>query len=666
MADVKTLKTRIALKYDSYSAWTSSPGKDLVLLKGEIGICEIPSGNTAATTAPTTLFKVGDGEHTFENLQWSSALAADVYDWAKAETVVLDGTSIKFKTGETVKHTIDLSSFATDAEVEAIRSSLDSRIVALENKFTGTGSVQGQIDAIDARLDIIEGVDTVDGSVKKALKDAKAYADSQDSALKTELQKYADQAETDAKSYADTELAKDRSRLTAAETAINTINGEDTVDGSIKKALKDAKAYADQAELDAIASAKTYTDGRETAIKDAYEKYADDAEQAAKDYADDEIEKAVEAQAAIDLAQNTEIGNKLDKSVYDAYITGKSMSDEELKAYADSKASAAQSAAETNAATTAQSKVDALANGQVATNAAEIARVAGLVSSEATARENADKALDERLVEVEAFFKTTEGKTLDTALDTLVEIQDYLNGEGDATGGLISRVAANEEAIGNLEDRVDDAEGAIEELKAADTTIGQRIDALVGTNGTIATGDATTLASAKSYTDGRETLIRSELKTAYETYADKAEEDAIKTANAYTDAEVDKLEAADLAIDNKVKALQDVVDGYSTKGSIKIAIEAAASAASVADGKAVAADGKAGDAQTRVGVLENKVNNETTGLAATKVIADRADAKSLDNANRIKAIEDDYLKMADLFIIDCGTSTTVIHEKPKA
>ena len=34
--NVKTLKTRIALKYDSYTNWTTSPGKDLVLLKGEI------------------------------------------------------------------------------------------------------------------------------------------------------------------------------------------------------------------------------------------------------------------------------------------------------------------------------------------------------------------------------------------------------------------------------------------------------------------------------------------------------------------------------------------------------------------------------------------------------------------------------------------------------
>lgn len=86
------INTRIALKIDSYANWTnlSVPGKggNLVLAKGEIGLCEIPS-NGPATTAPTVLFKVGDGTLPFHHndptkcLKWASALAADVYDWAK-------------------------------------------------------------------------------------------------------------------------------------------------------------------------------------------------------------------------------------------------------------------------------------------------------------------------------------------------------------------------------------------------------------------------------------------------------------------------------------------------------------------------------------------------------------------------------------------------------
>lgn len=84
----KILDTRIQLKYDSYTNWSNTTlgegkGANLVLKKGEVGFCDIPTGSAEATTAPTVLFKVGDGSHKFSELQWASALAADVYDWAK-------------------------------------------------------------------------------------------------------------------------------------------------------------------------------------------------------------------------------------------------------------------------------------------------------------------------------------------------------------------------------------------------------------------------------------------------------------------------------------------------------------------------------------------------------------------------------------------------------
>nr|DAM31597.1 MAG TPA: hypothetical protein [Ackermannviridae sp.] len=40
-----------------------------------------------------------------------------------------------------------------------------------------TTDLQGKIDTINGKLDVIQGEDTVDGSIKKALKDAKEYAD---------------------------------------------------------------------------------------------------------------------------------------------------------------------------------------------------------------------------------------------------------------------------------------------------------------------------------------------------------------------------------------------------------------------------------------------------------------------------------------------------------
>jgi hypothetical protein len=61
--------------------------------------------------------------------------------------------------------------------------------------------------------------------------------------------------------------------------------------------------------------------------------------------------------------------------------------------------------------------------------------------------------------------------------------------------------------------------------------------------------------------------------------------------------------------------------------------------------------------------LQGIVNNETTGLAATKAIADAAKKTSEDNDAAIKVIQADYLKAADQYIFNCGSSTTVVHEK---
>ena len=81
----KTLNVRIKNKYDSYENWVAA---GVILEAGEIAIAyttvDVKEGNGTAKH-PALLMKVGDGEHTFANLPWLSAKAADVADWAKAE-----------------------------------------------------------------------------------------------------------------------------------------------------------------------------------------------------------------------------------------------------------------------------------------------------------------------------------------------------------------------------------------------------------------------------------------------------------------------------------------------------------------------------------------------------------------------------------------------------
>lgn len=87
----KVLKTRIQLKYDTLQNWTTN---DPVLKRGELAIATIDAASPANKQLPPVMFKVGDGTSKFSELDWASALAADVYGWAKQSgiTVGISGT----------------------------------------------------------------------------------------------------------------------------------------------------------------------------------------------------------------------------------------------------------------------------------------------------------------------------------------------------------------------------------------------------------------------------------------------------------------------------------------------------------------------------------------------------------------------------------------------
>ena len=130
----KHLNTRIKLKIGTYAEWTDESvegkGANFVLKHGEIGFCEIPTGNAEATTAPTILFKVGNGTTPFKGLKWASALAADVYAWAKKNEVKITGSGNAI-TGASISEdgflTFDKGeTFATVEQLEEIVGGLDA------------------------------------------------------------------------------------------------------------------------------------------------------------------------------------------------------------------------------------------------------------------------------------------------------------------------------------------------------------------------------------------------------------------------------------------------------------------------------------------------------------------------------------------------------------
>lgn len=89
----KTLNTRIQSRIDTYENWMKS---ELILLKGEIAICTIPTGTSDSGSAnlPSTMLRVGDGVHTFSELPWFQAIGADIYPWAKAATPAIPAENI--------------------------------------------------------------------------------------------------------------------------------------------------------------------------------------------------------------------------------------------------------------------------------------------------------------------------------------------------------------------------------------------------------------------------------------------------------------------------------------------------------------------------------------------------------------------------------------------
>lgn len=185
---LKEIKTKIALKVLTLVEWEAI--KDTYKpLRGEVCFCEIPEGNANATNAPTVLFKVGDGNKFFGELNWASALAADVHAWAKAANApdeydtkyafeivkagaedkneVLQVTETTYKNGvagEPVVTTIDVVTHNDLGE-------------ALKNYYIK--------DEVDALLAATADAATADATAKAnaAEANAKAYADEKVTAL---------------------------------------------------------------------------------------------------------------------------------------------------------------------------------------------------------------------------------------------------------------------------------------------------------------------------------------------------------------------------------------------------------------------------------------------------------------------------------------------------
>ena len=140
MANENIVQTRISLKYDTYEKWSATANQK-VLLRGEIAIATLATDlaqEVNNTTKQPILFKVGDGTSTFNQLPWASALAADVYAWAKAKEVVRNGKVLQFKDDK--GNVVDSVTFdyLTQAEVDARVTAVTGALTSLTTSAKGT------------------------------------------------------------------------------------------------------------------------------------------------------------------------------------------------------------------------------------------------------------------------------------------------------------------------------------------------------------------------------------------------------------------------------------------------------------------------------------------------------------------------------------------------
>lgn len=224
----KTLKTRIQLKYDTYANWTTN---NPTPLSGEVCVVVIPAASNVVTQEPTILFKVGDGTTAFNSLPFAGGIAADVYDWAKAATKPVYSASEITGLADAINNTVQ----DTDTQYTIVQDTTDNHKLTLKSK--GKGDTEWtevvSITTPDTVYDDTELKNLV-GNTSVATQIANAI-----SALDLANTYEAKGAAAAVKSELDTYKTSNDEAVSDIKNAVDTLNGEATVPGSVKKTVTD-------------------------------------------------------------------------------------------------------------------------------------------------------------------------------------------------------------------------------------------------------------------------------------------------------------------------------------------------------------------------------------------------------------------------------------------
>lgn len=137
----KTINTRIKNRVDSLAKWQA---EGVSLLPGEIALVKVITQTIddkgQIVDVPAVLMKVGEsdgngGTKAFDELPWLSAIAADVYDWAKSASA----TDVPVTIGST---TSTLGAYLT--QVNTNTSDISKNVAAIA-KLNGNSSTAGSV-----------------------------------------------------------------------------------------------------------------------------------------------------------------------------------------------------------------------------------------------------------------------------------------------------------------------------------------------------------------------------------------------------------------------------------------------------------------------------------------------------------------------------------------
>lgn len=435
-----------------------------------------------------------------------NAITAASYDATTRILTLTKGATYMTAADVDGKISTAVGALGNDAEGNAyanVKAYVDAKTsgIASDEALTALGT---RVTAAEGKLETLTGADTVEGSVAKALKDAKAYTDEKDTAMDA--------------------------RMDVVEGSITTLNGEESVTGSVK------------------AIAKSYADGKDAAIQAAQ---ADaDAAQADVDALEGKVGTVADGKTVVGLISDAQ--TQADKGVADA-------------------------AAAKSAADAAQADVDVL-EGKVGTVPAD-KTVVQMIADAQTAATYDDTALKGRVAANETAIATLNGtgegsvskQVADAvaqivadapeAYDTLKEISDWISSHASDASAMNSQINTNKTDIANLTALV----GTLPETATSDTVVGYIDEAIAA----LKIGDyakATDLAAAVARigtAEGKITTLEGQVATingdaSTDGSIAKAAADTLASAKTYADEK-------DTAMDTRVDALEAASHTHSNK-----------------------------------------------------------------------------------------------------